>query len=154
MAIRVDIPGGGELVLERLVLDLNGTLTNRGELIEGVAERLRTVDAKLELTILSADTFGVLAATGSKLDVHSRHVSTGEEKARCVWELGAESCAAIGNGANDAAMLELAGLGIAVIGPEGAAGAAVRAADVVCRSITDAFDLLLDERALVATLRP
>ena len=153
MGIHVDIPARGELVLEQLVLDLNGTLTNRGELIEGVAERLRAIAAKLELTILSADTFGVLAAVGSELDVHSRHVSTGEEKARCVWELGAERCAAIGNGANDAAMLELAGLGIAVLGPEGAAGAALRAADVVCGSITDAFDLLLDERALVATLR-
>jgi soluble P-type ATPase len=50
-------------------------------------------------------------------------------------------------------MLAAAALGIAVVGPEGAAGAAVRAADVVCASIVDALDLLLDERLLVATLR-
>jgi hypothetical protein len=31
--------------------------------------------------------------------------------------------------------------------------AALAAADVVCRSILDALDLLLDERAVIATLR-
>ncbi len=68
-------------------------------------------------------------------------------------DLGPERCVAIGNGANDAAMLEAAALGIAVVGPEGAAASAVGNADVVCTSITDALDLLLDERALIATLR-
>src|SRR5574337_558525 len=120
--IRLDVPGRGELALELLVLDLNGTLTNRAQPIDGVAERLRELAPKLEVTILSADTFGVLDAVGASFGVRTRHVATGEDKARCIWELGAERCAAIGNGANDAAMLELAALGIAVVGPEGAAG--------------------------------
>ena len=59
----------------------------------------------------------------------------------------------IGNGANDVLVLEGAALGIAVIGPEGASSAALRAADVVCASIVDALDLLLEPRALTATLR-
>jgi soluble P-type ATPase len=153
MAISVDIPGRGPLVLEHLVLDVNGTLTNRGELIEGVSERLRQLGAKLEVQLLSADTFGVLDTVSAELGTRFLTVTTGEEKARRVWELGAERCAAIGNGANDGAMLDLAALGIAVVGPEGAAAAAVRAADVVFTSIVDALDLLLDERALVASLR-
>jgi len=49
-------------------------------------------------------------------------------------------------GANDEAMLRLAMLGIAVIGSEGAATSAVLAADIVCGSILDALDLLLDEQ--------
>lgn len=153
MPISIDIPGREQLLLEHLVLDLNGTLTNRGELIEGVAERLSRLASRLEVQLLSADTFGVLAGVSEELQAHSRTVTTGEEKARCVWELGAERCAAIGNGANDSAMLDIAGLGIAVVGPEGAAAEAIRTADVVCGSIIDALDLLLDERALVATLR-
>jgi soluble P-type ATPase len=153
VAISLDVPGRGELSFAHLVLDLNGTLTNRGEPIEGVAERLSRIASTLEVTVLSADTFGALATVAAELEVRSRQVATGEEKARFVWELGAERCVAIGNGANDAAMLDVAALGIAVVGPEGAATAAVHAADVVCTSIVDALDLLLDERALVATLR-
>ncbi|HET7745507.1 MAG TPA: HAD hydrolase family protein [Gaiellaceae bacterium] len=153
MPISLDVPGRNELVLEHLVLDLNGTLTNHGELIEGVAERIERLGEKLEVQLLSADTYGVLAGVSTELQAHSRTVTTGDEKARCIWELGPERCAAIGNGANDAPMLEIAALGVAVVGPEGTAAAALRAADVVCSSILDALDLLLDERALVATLR-
>ena len=72
---------------------------------------------------------------------------------RIVDRLGAAGCVAIGNGANDVPMLERAALGIAVIGPEGASGRALAAADVVCRSVVEALDLLLDPRLLVATLR-
>ena len=135
------------------MLDLNGTLTNRGELIDGVAERLARLGAQLEVHVLSADTFGTLPAATAELGARVHTISSGDDKARHVLELGADRCAAIGNGANDVAMLDAAALGIAVVGPEGAAASAVRDADIVCASILDALDLLLDERALVATLR-
>jgi soluble P-type ATPase len=50
-------------------------------------------------------------------------------------------------------MLRASRLGIAILGPEGAAGPTLGVADVVCRSITDALDLLLDRRTLVSTIR-
>ena len=153
MGFAVEIPGRGALELDHLVLDVNGTLTGRGELLEGVAGRLTKLRDSLEVSLLSADTFGTLAATADGLGAHATLVESGEAKRRVVDELGAERCVAIGNGANDALMLEAAALGIAVVGPEGAAGAALRAADLVCASVLDALDLLLDERALVATLR-
>jgi P-type E1-E2 ATPase len=148
-----EIPGQGALRLDHLLLDVNGTLTDRGELIAGVPERLAAVSAFLEPRLLSADTFGTLGAVAARLGAAAHRVSSGEEKAALVATLGEERCAAIGNGANDAAMLASAALGLAVIGREGAAGTALRAADVVCASILDALDLLLDERALAATLR-
>lgn len=154
MTLVVDVPGRGRLELAHLVLDLNGTLSDRGVPIPGVAPRLAALRGRLELHVLSADTFGTLAPLAAELGLTARAVATGEEKARLVAELGAERCAAIGNGANDAGMLAAAALGIAVLGREGAAGAALAAADVVCTSIADALDLLLDERALAATLRP
>lgn len=153
MTLAVEIPGTPALRLENLLLDVNGTLTNRGEPISGVAERLSAIGAQLEVRLLSADTFGTLDALAEELGVDAVRVSSGTEKRAVVAALGAETCAAIGNGANDAAMLEAVALGIAVVGPEGAAAAAVASADVVCASILDALDLLLDERALVATLR-
>ena len=151
--IDVDIPGRGRLRLLHLALDLNGTLTDRGVLLNGVAERLERLAPTLETHLLSADTFGALARVAAGLGVHAQTVADGAEKARVLTGLGPETCAAIGNGANDAPMLEAAALGIAVLGPEGTAAAAIRAADVVARSTVEALDLLLDERALVATLR-
>lgn len=154
MGLRVEIPGWARLELEHLVLDVNGTLTDRGTLIDGVAERLGRLSEVLGVHLLSADTFGTLGEIASAVGAESTLVVSGEDKQRVVHELGSSLCAAVGNGVNDTAMLETAALGIAVIGPEGAAGRAIQAADVVCHSILDALDLLLDERALRATLRP
>jgi P-type E1-E2 ATPase len=151
--IRIDIPGRAPLELFYLLLDVNGTLTNRGVLIEGVAERLALLRERIALRLLSADTFGAVPAVAAQLGAEAQTVRPGEEKLTAVRRLGASSCAAIGNGANDRAMLEAAGLGIAVIGSEGVASDTVAAADVVCLSILNALDLLADERALLATLR-
>jgi len=150
----IAIPGRPPLELEHLLLDVNGTLTDRGELIDGVADKLGRLGETLEAHLLSADTFGSLADVASALGVRSTTVLDGEEKLALVRELGPERCAAIGNGANDARMLAEAALGIVVIGGEGAASAAIQAADVVCASIGAALDLLLDQQALAATLRP
>jgi len=150
----IAIPDRPVLELEHLLLDVNGTLTDRGQLIDGVVERMRRVSETLEAHLLSADTFGSLADVASTLGVRSTTVLDGEEKLAFVRELGPERCAAIGNGANDAKMLAEAALGIAVIGAEGAAATAIQAADVVCASIGAALDLLLDDQALAATLRP
>ncbi len=153
MALTIEIPGRESLALTYLLLDQNGTLTDRGDLIDGVADRLARLRERLELRILSADTFGTLDQLTTSLGVEGRRVQTGIDKLTTVDELSAERCAAIGNGANDEQMLRAAALGIVVIGPEGASLATLRCADVVCASITDALDLLLDPRSLVATLR-
>jgi soluble P-type ATPase len=149
-----EIPGRRPLELVHLVLDVNGTLTDRGELIDDVEAQLQKLQETIEVHLVSADTFGSLGRVAALLGVDSRVVADGIQKASLVWQLGARHCAAIGNGANDEAMLREAALGIAVIGPEGAAASTVAAADVVCRSIGDALRLLLDEQALAATLRP
>jgi soluble P-type ATPase len=60
---------------------------------------------------------------------------------------------ALGNGANDEKLLARAALSLCVLGEEGAAGAALRAADMVVRSPVEALDALLDPLRLVSTLR-
>lgn len=152
--LRVEIPGRAPLELSHLLLDVNGTLTGGGELLPGVEERLDALGGRIHVRLLSADTFGSLERVAERLDVEATRVADGAAKVSVLRELGASACAAVGNGANDAAMLAAAALGIAVVGPEGAAVQTTAAADVVCRSICDALDLLADERGLAATLRP
>lgn len=147
------LPGADPLRIAHLVMDLNGTLSDRGELIPGVAPRLEALAHGLELHLATADTLGSAGRLAASLPVVVERIQRGEDKAALLDRLGADRVAAIGNGRNDEPMLRAAALGIAVIGPEGAAVPAMLAADIVCRSILDALDLLLDEPTLISTLR-
>lgn len=155
--VEIDVPGRGRLTLRHLVLDVNGTLACDGVLLPGVAARLATLRERLTLHLLTADTHGRQAAIDRELGLGAVRMRPGapedEQKAAYVRDLGGAEVVAIGNGANDAGMLAVAALGIAVLGPEGLARAALGAADVVAASIDDALDLLLHPRRLVATLR-
>ena len=87
MPLTVEIPGRETLVLDHLLLDQNGTLTDRGELIDGVAERLALVKADLHPHLLSADTFGTLEQLSRELDIKAHRVRTGAEKQRFLARL-------------------------------------------------------------------
>ncbi len=147
------LPGADPIRIEHLVLDLNGTLSAHGTLIDGVVPRLVALAGDLELHIVTADTLGTAGRLAAALPTTVDTVGRGEDKVVLVRRLGSARTAAIGNGRNDEAMLREAVLGIAVIGPEGAATPTVMAADVVCHSILNALDLLFDEQTLASTLR-
>jgi len=70
-----------------------------------------------------------------------------------VRRLGRSRVACIGNGRNDRLMLRAAALGIAVVQAEGASAEALAAADLMVLSATDALDLFLRPRRLIASLR-
>jgi P-type E1-E2 ATPase len=158
--IEINIPGNVTLQLSHLVLDVNGTLALDGELSPGVAERLAALQGQLQIHLLTADTHGrqreidrQLGLTATILPPAAPGTAQRSLKAAYVQELGPENVVAIGNGNNDAGMLGAAGLGVAVLGPEGLATRALVAAGVVCATINDALDLLLHPDRLRATLR-
>jgi P-type E1-E2 ATPase len=154
--IEIDISGWRILNLEHLVLDLNGTVALDGELLPGLAERLARLSPHLAIHLATADTLGRGAGSARDLGIQLARVQPGEEarqKQALVERLGAASVVAIGNGANDALMVATAALGIAVLGQEGLAAAALAASDLVVPCIGDALDLLLHQQRLVATLR-
>jgi P-type E1-E2 ATPase len=153
--IEIEIPGRGRLEIAHLLLDLNGTLAVDGRVPAEVRERVRELAGRLQVHLLTADTFGT-ARELDGLGIRVRVLEAGDQieaKARAVRECGPERTAAIGNGMNDEAMLREAALGIAVVGAEGAARQAILAADVVVTSAADALDLLRLPRRLTATLR-
>jgi soluble P-type ATPase len=148
VTVVVPIPGGDELRLDHLMLDVNGTLTNRGVLIDGVEEQLDRLRSDLDIRLVSADTFGTLDDLAVRVGAGKVRASNAEDKLSALDALGRQGCAVIGNGANDVLVLEAAALGFAVLGPEGTSAAALRVADVVCLTTADALDLLLDPKAL------
>ena len=154
--LQIEIPGWKTLRLEHLVLDLNGTLALDGQLL-AVGESLARLSQQLHVQLVSADTHGTLAEAATSLGVQAvrldPRIDGSKQKARHVAELGANSVVAIGNGANDRGMLELAALAVVVVGAEGCAVSALTVADVVVASAENALNLLLEPTRLVATLR-
>ncbi|MBV5337703.1 MAG: HAD hydrolase family protein, partial [Deltaproteobacteria bacterium] len=63
------------------------------------------------------------------------------QKAEYVRKLGSEKVTAIGQGANDAEMLETAQLGICVMSVEGVAKETLLAADLIAPDILSALEL-------------
>ena len=154
--IAIDIPGFGHLALRHLVLDFNGTLACDGALLPGVVDRIIGLSLQLDVHVLTANTTGtsVSALAGLPLTLTVLDGPPEDEaKLAYVKNLGAESCASVGNGLNDRLMLEACALGIAVIGPECTAAKILTAADIIAPGITEALDMLLHPVRLLATLR-
>lgn len=155
--IKLSIPGQEPaLNLTTLILDVNGTITVDGELIEGTAELIDLLKKDLQIYLLTADTQGRAEKLAAELDVPFFKVSGdhgNEDKLDFMNTIGPEKTVAIGNGYNDSLMLEHAALSIGVMGKEGASSRALQRADVVVLNIIDALELLLHPLRLVATLR-
>ena len=56
--IEIDIPGSDTLKLEHFVTDFSGTLSEDGNVLPGVREKLQALSEKLEVHVLTSDTFG------------------------------------------------------------------------------------------------
>lgn len=154
--IEINIPGRGTLQLEHLVCDVNGTLTLDGQLLEGLVRTITHLRTCLEVHLLTADTHGRQHIIDHQLNLQAKRIQPGDEaqqKAAYVRALGAEHVVAIGQGANDAAMLKEAALGICVLSREGAALETLLAADLVVPDIYIALELLERPLRIVTSLR-
>jgi soluble P-type ATPase len=143
----------GPRTFHGLVLDFTGTLSLDGVLLPGVAERLRVLAEHLTVTVLTADTFGTAGEALEGLPVELQLIRDGAEKADVVASMEPKGIIAIGNGRNDVPMMAVAGVGIAVIGPEGTSAELLSAVDMVVGDIGDALDLIIHPVRLKATLR-
>jgi soluble P-type ATPase len=151
--IEIELPGDSSIVLTHLVLDFTGTLSFDGKLLPGVGKALKELSKQLNITILTADTFGTAKKALENLPVEIRIVKNGQEKAKYVNSIGASKAIAIGNGRNDVEMTRLAALAICVLGPEGCASELVSASDILVTDICCALDLLKHPLRIKATLR-
>ena len=154
--IELTIPGRGVYGLEHLVMDVNGTLAIDGQLIDGIAMKIASLRDRLTVHLLTADTYGKQAVIDQQLGLTAVRIAPGGEslqKAEYVRKLGSEKVVAIGQGANDAEMLEAAQLGICVISVEGVAKEALLAADLVVSNSIAALELLEKPLRIVASLR-
>jgi soluble P-type ATPase len=91
VSIHIPIPGADDLMLEHLILDVNGTLTDRGEPIASAIRTLQELRGHLTLHLLSADTFGTAGELAATLGAEYRQVATGQDKRGHVLARGPSS---------------------------------------------------------------
>jgi P-type E1-E2 ATPase len=154
--IELTIPGRGPLRIQHLVMDVNGTLAVDGMLIEGVARRLSVLRDRMEIHLITADTHHRQESIDFVLNTTAVRLQPGDEagqKADFVRSLGSETVAAIGQGANDALMLEAAALGICVMSIEGVATQTLLASDLLLPDILAALDIFDKPLRIIASLR-
>jgi soluble P-type ATPase len=155
--IDLTIPGRNiEMHLRYLLIDLNGTLTTGGVLIEGVLPRIKYLSERLEIILLTSDTYGSGKQVADELGIKMITVSGengGLDKHTFLKALDPKKTVAIGNGYNDRLMLKTAELSIIIIGTEGCCTEALLNSDIAVKNIIDALDLLVNPIRIAATLR-
>jgi len=154
--IQIDIPGWGNMEIENIVLDLNGTIATDGKIPITIKEKIKSLSEEVSVYVLTADTQGT--ANEEIWDLNVQLVKTSEEDSKIrkfefLSTLTPEKTVAIGNGNNDQLILKEAALGIAVLGDEGMSVSALKDADIVVKDISNALDLFLKPKRLIATLR-
>lgn len=124
--ITITLPRTETIQLEHLIFDVNGTLAVDGHLIKDVWAIIQSLQKKIQIHLLTADTHGKQAKIDKQLDIKAVRIKKGQEaeqKAQYINLLGSQRTAAVGQGANDRLMLKEARIGICVVSPEGTAAA-------------------------------
>lgn len=150
-----DIPGVGKKEYKTLILDLNGTLSVGGEIVDGVEERLKKLVNVLgfNAVLFTGNTRGDADDIASRLGIEWRQAKTSEDKAKLAQEFQPFTAATIGNGRIDLELFQAVDLGIVTLQAEGVHRDTLHAADIIVPTINDALDLFIDPQRLIATLR-
>ncbi|MGD0235911.1 MAG: hypothetical protein ABSC55_15415 [Syntrophorhabdales bacterium] len=90
--VTASIPGWGEIALEYLLVDFNGTIAFDGQMKKGVRELLDEVSKHVKVFVVTADTYDSIVneAAGSFNVVKTGKLSSGIDKAELVRQLGPE----------------------------------------------------------------
>jgi len=148
-------PGQNPLEIEFILLNFEGTLATDRRVHPKAKDRLKLLAKRSKIYIL---TKGEKEAIGEILKkvkaevIHFTEREVSQGKLDLLRQVGAERTVVIGNGVDDAPMIEEAALGICVIGKEGTSVEAIKKADVVVTDILDALDFLLKPLRQKATL--
>ena len=154
--MRIEIPNYRKMTITDIVCDCNGTIAKDGIVLPEIKEIFKRLSSDFTLHVITADTFGSVKAQLEGYGAQIKVLTSGDhtkEKADFVASLGADHCAALGNGNNDSEMLKNAAIGIAVLGDEGCSRETMMSADLMVQNSADALSLFLEPKRLIATLR-
>jgi soluble P-type ATPase len=154
--ITIHRPGRQPLNIEYILIDFEGTLASDGRVHPKAKDKINLLSKRTKLYIFANGEKTAVEERLRKVNAEIIYLADSEasrKKLDLLLQLGPASTVAIGNGADDAAMIGEAGLGICVLGKEAAAAETLGKADLVVTNILDALDFLLKPLRQEATLR-
>lgn len=144
--IIIQRPGQTNLEIEFILIDYEGTLASDGRVHSKAKDKINLLSKRAKIHILAKGATEKIEERLKKLKAEVLFFTEGEAsvgKLDLLRKLGPEKTVAIGNGVDDAPMMEEAGFSICLIGREGASGETLKRADLVVTDILDALDFLL-----------
>jgi soluble P-type ATPase len=154
--IEIRIPGWGDIDIENIIFDLNGTIATDGKIPDKVKEKIKILSEKVNVFVLTADTQGTADEQVQDMNVELIKIPVEDSKLGkldFLKTLELNTTVVVGNGSNDQLILKEAVLGIVVLGEEGISASVLKNADIIVKNIVDAFDLFLKPKRLIATLK-
>ncbi|MCF6245900.1 MAG: ATPase P [Desulfobacula sp.] len=154
--IKINIPGFGQINIEHVIFDYNGTIAKDGTLIKGVKQGIAQFSNQVKFHVITADTFGFVEKQLLGVDAVLTIIPKGDQdqkKLDYINTLGSAHTICVGNGANDRLMLKEACIGIAILGDEGLASSSLLVADLLVKDILDVFAFFQTPERLIASLR-
>jgi len=153
--IPIERPGLNPLKIEFVLIDFEGTLASDRRVHPKAKDKINLLSKRTKIHILTKEKKELADERLRKVKAEIIYLAEGDSSQRKVdllHRLGPTRCVAIGNGGDDATMIQEAGIGICVIGKEGSSGEAMKNADLVFTDILDALDFLLKPLRQKATL--
>ncbi|MFB3886986.1 MAG: ATPase P [Thermodesulfobacteriota bacterium] len=144
--ISIQRPGQDPLQIDFILIDFEGTLASGRRVHPKAKDKINLLSKRTKIYILTKEEKEAAEETLRKVKAELLYLAEGDASQRkldLLRQLGSARTVVMGNGVDDAPMIEEAGLGICVIGKEGASAEAIKKADVVVLNILDALDFLL-----------
>ncbi len=153
--ITLQRPGQEPLEIDFILLDFEGTLASDRRVHPKAKDKINLLSKRTQIYILTKEQKEHVEEILKKVKAEIIYLMEGkssQQKLDLLRQLGAARTVAIGNGVDDAPMIEEAALGICIMGKEGTFSEAMKKADVVFMNILDALDFLLKPLRQKATL--
>ena len=152
--MKYTIPGQDELTIETIILDLNGTLSVAGSIVDGAKEKLAKLkELGFKTVFFTGNTRNDAEEIAKELNIEWKLAKSAEEKHDLALKMNPGTCASIGNGLIDIELMKVVKLSIVTLQAERAHVQTMLNSDIVVPSILDALDLFIDGQRLIATLR-
>jgi soluble P-type ATPase len=148
-------PGQDPLEIDSIFVDFEGTLAADGRVHPKAKEKINLLSKRTRICLFAKGDRGTCEKSLRKIRAEIVYLAEGTASMQKIDRLraaGPKRTIVIGNGLDDVQALEEAGLGICVIGKEGASGEAMKQADLVVLNVMDALDFLLKPLRQKATL--